>query len=130
MEKVQKDRSLEDGLRRMEERWIEAYLGIVEGFANLLTDGFVYTSERGVFDKRSYVRNLASGVVEMRGLRNSDHEVRLHGSTAISTGAATLDATYEGRDVSGVDRFTRVWVNEEGVWRAAAPHANNVPKEA
>ena len=125
----QKDGSATAEIRRMEDAWIEAYFGgDVEGFAALLTDGFVYTSERGVFDKQAYVQNLASGVTEMRGLKNSDHEIRLHGPTAISTGAATIDASFEGQDISGVDR-ARVWVNEGGVWRAAALHANSVPKE-
>ena len=116
-------------IRELEERWIEVYLnGDVDGFAGLLTENFVYTSERGVFDKRSYVSNLASGVIEMRGLSNGDHEVRVHGDTAISTGAAALEATFQGTDISGTDRFTRVWVrdDEDGAWRAAALHANNV----
>ena len=132
MEKGQEqDGSVTAEILRMEDERIEAYPGgDVEGFAYPLTDDFVYTSERGVFDKQSYVRNIASGLIEMRGPRNSDHEVRLHGPTAISTGAAALDPTYGGRDISEVDRFARVWANEHGIWRAAALHANNVPKEA
>ena len=44
-----------------------------EGFADLLIEDFIYTSERGVFDRQTYVSNLASRVIEMRGLSNSGH---------------------------------------------------------
>ena len=123
-------RDVVDQIRWLEDRWIKVYLeGDAEGFAGLLTEDFIYTSERGVFDTQTYVSTLAAAVIEMRGLSNSDHEVRVHGSTAILTGASTLEASYQGQDISGVDRFTRVWV-DEGVWRAAALHANNVEPAA
>ncbi len=90
-----------DQIRRLEDRWIEVYLeGDVEGFAELLTEDFIYTSERGVFDKQTYISNLAAGLIEMRGLSNSDHEVRVYGPTAISTGASTLEASYQGQYIS------------------------------
>lgn len=116
-----------DDVLGMEARWNEIYLeGDVEAFRDLLLEDFVYTSERGVFDKGAYTANLASGVIRMRGLSSSQQVARLHGDTAVVTGLAVLDATFQGQDISGTDRYTRVWMRDGGTWRALAQHANQV----
>jgi ketosteroid isomerase-like protein len=114
-----------------ERRWNTAYLAKdVEAFAALIAPSFVYTSERGVFDKTTYVGNLASGVVDIRGLRSSDQRVRLYGQTAIVTGLATLQATLNGQDISGRDDYTRVWIRRSGRWLAVTQHASVRPPQA
>jgi ketosteroid isomerase-like protein len=123
-------------VRACEQQWVDVYLrGDADAFAALMTDDFVYTSERGVFDKAAYVGNLRTGEIEMRGFRNSDLEVRVYGDAAVSTGVATLDAAFRGRDISGPERFTRVWVRDAAggpgaAWRAVALHASAMPESA
>jgi hypothetical protein len=47
-----------------EAAWVSAYLAKdADRFAALLDDGFIYSSERGVFHKPEYVANLASGAL-------------------------------------------------------------------
>ncbi|CAN5725437.1 hypothetical protein BH24ACT22_BH24ACT22_09740 [soil metagenome] len=127
---MKSEREIAKQIEQLEVRWIETYLEVnIEGFADLLTEDFIYTSERGVFDKKTYVENLVSGVIEMRELSNSDHEVRIPGDTAVSTGASRLETIYEGEGVSGTDRFIRIWVDEGEGLRAAALHANQVTED-
>jgi ketosteroid isomerase-like protein len=117
----------QDDVLAAEQRWNEVYLaGDADAFADLLLDDFVYTSERGVFNKTTYVANLATGVIDMRGLTASERTVRLHASTAVVTGTAHLDASLDGQDISGDDRYTRVWIHDGTHWRALAQHANQV----
>ena len=114
-----------DDVLGMEARWNAVYLeGDVEAFGDLLLDDFVYTSERGVFDKDTYVANLASGVIQMRALNSTEQVARLHGDTAVVTGLATLNASFHDQDISGADRYTRVWLRTGDTWRALAQHAN------
>ena len=117
-------------IRELESEWIEAYLATdTDRFAALLHEEFVYSSERGVFRKDEYVANLGSGEIEMRGLENEDVDVIDHGEIAISTGISRLDASFRGEDISGRDRFTRVWKRDESEWKAVALHANAIPEE-
>ena len=116
-------------LAELENRWLEYYLGAnVAAFAELLDEQFVYTSERGVFGKAEYVANLAAGVIDMRGLRNVERTTLFHGDTAVSIGVVTMDASFQGQDISGHDRFTRVWQRRENGYQAVALHANTLVK--
>ena len=120
-------------VRACEQQWVDVYLrGDADAFAALMADDFVYTSERGVFGKAAYVDNLRTGEIEMRGFRNGELAVRVYGDTAVSTGVATLDASFRGQDISGPERFTRVWVRDpvsgaDATWRAVALHASAMP---
>lgn len=121
-------RTTVEEIGKLEERWIRVYVANDSAaFAELLTDDFVYSSERGVFDKEGYVANLASGEIEMRGMDVSDHELRIYGNdVVISTGTVNLRASYQGQDISGLDLFTRVWVKGPDGWKAAAQHASEM----
>jgi hypothetical protein len=49
-------------VHELENRWLDCYLrGDTAGFADLLDEQFVYSSERSVFYKAEYVANLALG---------------------------------------------------------------------
>lgn len=112
-------------IQALEDRWLEVYLaGDVDGFADLLDDDFVYSSERGVFHKTQYVANLASGTIKMDSLKNTEIHSYLHGDTCVSIGVVSMQATFQGKDISGNDRFTRVWRKKGDTYKAIALHAN------
>lgn len=119
--------SATDQIARLEQRWLDCYLSAdVPAFAALLDENFVYTSERGVFRKAEYVANLAAGVIEMRGLENIERETIFHGDTAVSIGVVRMDASFQGQDISGQDRFTRVWQRQGDEYKVIALHANTL----
>ena len=123
---AQAHEGVEQQIRALESAWIDTYLTLdAEGFAALMAETFVYTSAEGeVLTKEAYVDNLASGEIEMRGFENEDLEITVYGDTAVTTGTAILDASYSGQDISGPNRFTRMWVNLDGEWKAVALHAS------
>jgi ketosteroid isomerase-like protein len=112
-------------IKALEARWITCYLAKdTSGLADLLAEDFMYSSERGVFGKKEYVANLASGVIEMRGLANLENHFFVHGDTVVSIGVSDLDASFQGQDISGQDRFTRVWQKQGPSYQALALHAS------
>jgi len=61
-------------------------------------------------------------------MTTSEQRVRtLSDDLTIVTGVADLEATLEGRDISGRDDYTRVWVRANGGWVAASQHASVRP---
>ncbi len=121
--------SLEDEVAAAEARWNATYLaGDVEAFGALLAHGFLYLSERGSFEREEYLSNLASGVIEMRGLSTLASRARVFGEVVVVTGEARMDASFQGRDISGTDRYTRVWHRgADGRLRAVSQHASAAP---
>lgn len=120
--------TIDDEVQDAERRWNATYLaGDAPAFSGLVSESFLYLSERGVFGREEYVANLASGVIEMRALTTLSSQARVFGEVVIVTGEARLEASFRGEDISGTDRYTRVWRREaDGVMRAVSQHANSV----
>lgn len=122
---------MQGDLASSEAQWNVLYMERdVAGFAALLDDAFLYLSEQGEFDKTAYVANLASGVIEMRELVTLDSRARTFGEVTIVTGRVRLSATFQGNDISGTDRYTRVWRSTANGWRALSQHANREGPDA
>lgn len=119
---------LENDVRDAEQRWNSTYLaGDVEEFAKLVDNSFIYLSERGEFGREEYLSNLASGVIAMRNLTTIKSQIRVFGDVAIVTGEVRMEATFHGADISGTDRYTRVWHRQaNGLVNAISQHANVV----
>jgi ketosteroid isomerase-like protein len=49
-----------------------------------------------------------------------DMKVQFHGNTAIVTYQATDKGTYKGKDISGKNRWTDVFVKKGGDWQIVA----------
>lgn len=90
----------------------------------MIDDDFRYLSEQGEFGKKEYIENLLSGAIEMRELTTIDSETRYFGDVVIVTGRVRMSASFRGDDISGIDRYTRVWQRSVEGWRALSQHAN------
>ena len=53
----------------------------------------------------------------------SEMVVRIYGETAVVTAKAEVKGNDFGEDFSGPYRYTRVWVRQNGIWRAVAYQA-------
>jgi ketosteroid isomerase-like protein len=52
----------------------------------------------------------------------SDLRVRMHGKTAVVTGAYHEKGTSKGKPYEYRDRFTDVWMNMNGPWQVIVSH--------
>jgi ketosteroid isomerase-like protein len=108
----------------LEKKWTESYklrdIGIL---ASLLAENFVITVEDGsTFGKAGYISHSADSSVRVDVAELSDLRVRMHGNTAVVTGAYHETGDSKGKHYEYRDRLTDVWMKMDGKWRVIASH--------
>jgi ketosteroid isomerase-like protein len=111
-------------IRSMELKWTESYKQRqVDILASLLDEDFVITIEDGsTYGKTGYVSHSAEPSVHVEVAEMSDLKVRMHGTTAVVTGAYHEKGDSNGKRYEYHDRFTDVWVKSGGKWQVVASH--------
>ena len=89
----------------------------------LLVDDFIITVEDGTtFSKTGYIAHIGEPGTRVDVSEVSDAKVRLHGNTAVVTGAYHEKGSSRGRPYEYHDRFTDVWISVGGQWQLLASH--------
>ncbi len=89
---------------------------------SLLADDFIITVEDGsTFSKTGYIAHNGNSTVHVEVSDMSDLKVRMHGKTAVVTGAYHEKGTEKGKAYEYHDRFTDVWINN-GRWQLIVSH--------
>jgi ketosteroid isomerase-like protein len=111
-------------IRSMELKWTESYKQRqVDILASLLANDFVITIEDGsTYSKTGYISHSAEPGVHVEVAEMSDLKVRMHGNTAVVTGAYHERGESNGKRYEYHDRFTDVWVKAGGKWQVVASH--------
>jgi ketosteroid isomerase-like protein len=109
---------------REEARWTEAYRQRnINVLSSLLADDFVITIEDGsTFSKAGYITHSADSSVHVEVAELSDLKVRMHGYTAVVTGAYHERGESDGKRYEYHDRLTDVWMKTGGTWQVIASH--------
>jgi ketosteroid isomerase-like protein len=107
-----------------EAKWNTAYnRGDIATMNTLLADDFIITVEDGsTFSKSGYIAHYGDTTVHVDTSEMSDLKVRMHGKTAVVTGAYHEKGTSKGKPYDYRDRFTDVWMNTNGTWQVVASH--------
>ncbi len=118
------DRSDAATVRSLELKWTESYKQrSIDILSSLLADEFVITVEDGnVYSKAGYISHTADSKVRVEVAEMSDLKVRIHGNTAIVTGAYHEKGVSEGKPYEYHDRLTDVWMKAGGKWQVVASH--------
>lgn len=109
----------------LENKWNEAYKqGDVAAMNSLLADDFIITVEDGAtFSKAGYIAHSGDSDNKVLLSDMSDLKVRMHGNTAIVTGAYHEKGTMGGKPYEFHDRLTDVWMMmSDGRWQIIASH--------
>lgn len=108
----------------LENKWNEAYKdGDVATLNSLLADDFIITVEEGAtFSKAGYIAHLGDPDNKVLVSEMSDVKVRLHGETAVVTGAYHEKGISNGKPYEFRDRFTDVWMMTGSRWQVIASH--------
>ena len=109
-------------LRTMEVKWAQAYKEHnIDILSSLLADDFVITIEDGsTYSKAGYITHSADSSVKVQVAELSDLKVRLHGDTAVVTGAYHERGESSGKTYEYHDRLTDVWMKVGGKWQVIA----------
>jgi ketosteroid isomerase-like protein len=111
-------------IRSMELKWTESYkLRQVDILASLLADDFVITIEDGsTYSKTGYISHSAEPSTHVEVAEMSDLKVRMHGATAVVTGAYHERGRSDGKPYEYHDRFTDVWMKNASKWQVISSH--------
>jgi len=107
-----------------EKKWNAAYKqGDIATMNSLLADDFIITVENGsTFSKSGYIAHNGNSTVHVEISDMSDLKVRMHGNTAVVTGAYHEKGTDKGKPYEYHDRFTDVWMNNNRRWQLIVSH--------
>ncbi len=108
----------------LENKWNDAYKrGDVATMNSLLADDFVITTEDGAtFSKPGYIAHCGDPDNRVLVSEMSDLKVRVHGNTAVVTGAYHEKGTLKDKPYEFHDRMTDVWMQIDGRWQVIASH--------
>ena len=113
-----------DKILALEKKWTESYKHRdVSLLSSLLADDFIITIEDGsTYGKVGYISHSADSSVHVDVAELSELKVRMHGDTAIVTGAYHETGDSKGKRYEYRDRLTDVWMKRDGKWRVIASH--------
>ena len=98
--------------------------GGAEGAAALekyLADGLVRVPVNGaLLTKDDILNGYRTGIIKFESVDISDIKVQMYGNTAVVTGVDKRSGMMLGADVSGMARWTRVFVKHGGAWKMVA----------
>ena len=108
----------------LEDKWNVAYKrGDVATMESLLAEDFIITLEDGTtFSKSGYIAHNGDPTVRIDTTEMSGLSVRMHGNTAVVTGAYHEKGTSKGKPYEYRDRFTDVWMSLNGKWQVIVSH--------
>jgi len=108
----------------LEGKWNEAYKhGDVAAMNSLLADDFVITTEDGAtFSKPGYIAHCGDPDNRVLVSEMTDLKVRVHGNTAVVTGAYHEKGTLKDKPYEFHDRMTDVWMLIDGRWQVIVSH--------
>ena len=111
-------------VRALELKWTESYKQHnIDILSSLLAEDFVITIEDGsVYSKAGYITHSADSATHVQVAELSDLKVRVHGDTAIVTGAYHERGNSNGKRYEYHDRLTDVWMKFGGKWQVVASH--------
>jgi ketosteroid isomerase-like protein len=111
-------------IRKLEEKWTESYKKRqIDNLSSLLADDFVITVEDGnTYSKSGYITHTADSSVQVDIAEISDLKVRMHGTTAVVTGAYHEKGKSNGKPYEYHDRLTDVWMKVGNKWQVISSH--------
>lgn len=96
----------------------------------MTSDDYTFINQRGELRTKSEIlAGFKSGTFNYDAREISDLEVRVYGDTAVVTGRAKQKGVENSKDYSGENRFTRVYVKQNGRWVSVALQVTLVAKQ-
>ena len=123
--------SVQDQIKKLEEERNQAILhSDTAALDRMTSDDYSLVNGQGRLLKKSEILDgFKSGAIKFESRELSDLDVREYGNTAIVTGKVMQKSTEGGRDTSGENRFTRVYIKEKGRWVSVAQQATPIVQQ-
>ena len=117
-------RSVEQAIRQLDNERIQAQIHAdAAALDRIYADDFIGIGPSGtVRAKPQVLSDFTSGDLKFQSITTDDVQVRVYGNTAVETGRSTMNGQDGSKIVPRDNRFTRVWVKQQGCWRLVANH--------
>ncbi|MGH9882691.1 MAG: nuclear transport factor 2 family protein [Pyrinomonadaceae bacterium] len=121
-------RSVEQVIRQLDHERIQAQIDAdAVALDRIYAADFIGIGPSGtVRTKPQVISDFTSGNLRFQSITTDDVQVRIYGNTAVETGRSTMNGHDSGKAVPRDNRFTRVWVKQQGRWRLVANHYSSL----
>lgn len=121
-------RSVEQVIRQLDHERIQAQIGAdAVALDRIYANDFIGIGPSGtVRTKPQVISDFTSGDLKFQSITTDDVRVRVYGNTAVETGISIMSGQDKGKTVPPDNRFTRVWVKQQGRWRLVANHYSSL----
>jgi len=111
-------------LKQLDQERIQAQVGAdAAALDRLYAEDFIGIGPSGtVRTKPQVIADFTSGSLRFQSITTDDVLWRVYGDTAVETGRSTMDGQDKTKAVPRDNRFTRVWVKQQGRWQLVANH--------
>jgi ketosteroid isomerase-like protein len=93
----------------------------------MCADELAWTNASGVlFPKEQMLADIRSGKQKNANIEHKDVRLHVYGTTVVVTGLSTSKYVYNGRQATGVRRFTNVWVKQGRKWLLVVHHVTPI----
>jgi len=116
--------SVEDAIRKVDNERIQAQIHAdAAALDRIYAEDFIGVGPSGtVRTKPEVLSDFTSGHLKFQSITTDEVQVRVYGNTAVETGLSTMVGQDADKTVPRDNRFTRVWVKQQGRWRIVSNH--------
>jgi uncharacterized protein (TIGR02246 family) len=116
--------SVEEAIRQVDNERIQAQIHAdAEALDRIYAEDFIGIGPSGtVRTKPQVLADFTSHNLKFQSITTDEVRVRVYENTAVQTGLSTMVGQDKGNTVPRDNRFTRVWVKQQGRWRLVANH--------
>src|SRR5262249_30159013 len=116
--------SIEQVIRQLDHERIQAQIDAdAAALERIYAADFIGVGPSGaVRTKPQVISDFTSGELKFQSITTDEVQVRIYGNTAVETGRSTMNGQDGGKTVPRDNRFTRVWVKQQGHWRLVLNH--------
>jgi uncharacterized protein (TIGR02246 family) len=116
--------SVEQLIRQLDKERIQAQINADAAALNrIYAEDFIGVGPSGtVRTKPQVIADFTGGHLKFKSITTDEVQVRVYENTAVETGVSTMVGEDKGEVVPSNNRFTRVWVKQQGGWRLVANH--------
>jgi ketosteroid isomerase-like protein len=122
---------VEQELMALENGWNNAMVkGDFAFLDRILADDYLITDwDANVLTKPQFIAQFKSGQVVFSSQVADNVKVRVYGDAAVVIGRNTFKGTTKGKDVSGQERWTDIWIKRDGRWQCVGSHSMQIPQK-
>ena len=116
--------SVEEAIRKLDNERIQAQIHAdATALDRIYAADFIGVGPSGrVRTKPQVISDFKSGALKFQSILTDEVQVRIYGNTAVETGRSTMNGQDRGKAVPRDNRFTRVWVKQQGHWQLVLNH--------